>query len=100
MTNGEREIGRSFGDNPHCRFAPETGVRLVADVGHSGGAAGSVVRREMRGVVVGLVSHVVNGGGGSRRGVISCIESRGVPVGVPVIGFMMMMVVVMMRRGS
>jgi len=96
LTNGEREIGRSFGDNPHCGFGVETGVNLVADVGHGGW---SVVRREMRGVVVGLVSHVVDGGGGSRRGVIACSGSRGVPVGEPVIGFIMMMMVVM-RRGS
>lgn len=64
-------------------------------MGHGGGAAGRVVRREMRSVVVGLVSHVVDGGGGSRRGVISCSGSMGVPVGESMIGFM-----VVMRSGS
>jgi len=96
LTNGEREIGRSFGYNPHCGFGVETGVNLVANVAHGGG---SIVRREMRGMVVGLVSHVVDGGGGSRRGVTGSSGSRGVPVGEPVICFMMVVRMVM-RRGS
>lgn len=102
-TNGEREIGISFGENPDSGFGRETtGVNLVAHVMNSGGGC-VVVGGEsgMGGVVVGLVSHVVHGGtAASVSGVISCSGSRWVSVGEGVMMTIMMMVGRGWRRGS
>lgn len=97
-TNGEREIGRCFGENPDGGFGGDGGVHLVADVVNGGG--GSVVRRdrEMGGVVVALVGHVAHGG--AVGGVIRCSGSRGVTVAEGVIGFVMVRRRRPRRRGS